>query len=265
MRNALDAFAARMARHPAVQGIVILGSGANASLTDASDYDVLVVLDQPVPPLFVALTSVGGRLTDVIFVSPALIEQGVLGDEHSDEWRLRVAYWLVSGDVVFDRNGIIGNARTQLGGGSTEPRHSAGAIYARWFSVNYDLAQTRRIATSTDPVYAMTVDLRLLFGLHQLWMAYFAFRQLPWRGDKHAIRYLLTHDGPFLETFRRCLAETDRERKVALYGELVAMVTEPVGGVWPEGGTHIQVQPEAANTPSNLEAAERLWAELNSA
>jgi hypothetical protein len=58
------------------------------------------------------------------------------------------------------------------------------------------------------------------------------------------------------------LGEPDRNRKLVLYQELVTTAAAPVGGIWPGSATHIQLQPETANTPANIEAAARLWADL---
>lgn len=39
-----------------------------------------------------------------------------------------------------------------------------------------------------------------------------------------------THDPAFLDLYKRCLAEIDRERKMQMYAQLASLTTAPMGG-----------------------------------
>ncbi|HJZ48342.1 MAG TPA: nucleotidyltransferase domain-containing protein, partial [Roseiflexaceae bacterium] len=64
---ALDELLARLAVHPAVDGVVVMGSAGEGALKPASDYDLYVVLSSMPQPLFLLLTTVEQRLTEVYF------------------------------------------------------------------------------------------------------------------------------------------------------------------------------------------------------
>lgn len=59
---------------------------------------------------------------------------------------------------------------------------------------------------------------------------YSRFRQLPWRGEKEAIRHLAAHD---------------QIHKVALYERLAAPTLALLGGLWPDDATAVQLQADA--------------------
>ena len=71
----LDEVISRLARHLAVDGVLLIGSTGQLSLTSASDYDMIVVLNEMPAPFHVALTWIGGRLTDVIFFEALAIRR----------------------------------------------------------------------------------------------------------------------------------------------------------------------------------------------
>ena len=115
---------------------------------------------------------------------------------------------------------------------------------------------------SDDPVYLMAVDIRLLYSLPEVFVGYSRARDLPWRGEKELIRYLQRHDPRFLDIFRQCIAETDRERKVVLYEQAAALALAPVGGLWPQEATAVQLQSGAAWQSDAVESALAFWERL---
>ena len=164
--------------------------------------------------------------------------------------------WIQTGQILFDRSGRLERARAVLSKGEWFTPPSAGEIYDAWFATNYDLAQTRRLFLSHDPVLMMKIDLRMLFMLDQLWMRYFLVRRLAGMSEKQRIRWMMASDAPFFARFQACLAEGDRKRRFELYTELARSALEPVGGVWPEEMTAVQLvggaDPHLAEKQLNL-------------
>lgn len=245
----------RLARRTDVDGVALLGSGTS-ELGPASDYDVLVVLAtrEPIPDL--ALTEIDGRLADVLFVATHAIEAALSGTAVAGPWnRGRLLAWLRQARIELDRSGRL--HKLQDTARKVVDRAEPADFEKLWFRLNYDVKHTRRLLKSDDPVYQTAVDLRLLFGLDQTLNWYFAIRMLPWHGQKEAVKYLMAHDPDFLDLLRKCLAETDRSKKVALYEQLVAKAVAPLGGRWPDGFTGVQV-PQGTSVEEGL----AVWARL---
>jgi hypothetical protein len=246
-----------------VDGVLLIGTTGSANLTPASDYDLIVLLSQMPAPLHVGLTYIDGRLADVIFVTTEEIDRLLaLGEEvKQDSWDDRLFAWLRSGHIAFDRSN-----RLTLGQAKAKHVHSMpqdeGERYGLWFGINYNVRQTLRILSSDDPVYAMTVDLRLLYSLADIWTAYFRLRGLPWQGEKMAIRYLMEHDPDYLQLFQACLAEPDRKSKVEQYVTLAHLALAPMGGLWAEGSTAFQFHGGQPWHSGQDEAALAFWEEL---
>lgn len=237
----------RLEGNEIVDGIVLIGSTGTELLLPASDYDLIIVLAEMPAPLHVALTYIDQRLTDIIFVSVAAIERILTNEQLRDDvdtMEGKLIRWLQAGQIAFDRSERLQRAQHKVQTGQWLKTADASAMYAAWFSINYNVQQTKRMCASDDPAYLTAVDFRLLYSLAELGVTYFRVRRLPWEGEKKAIRYLAAHDPNYLELFRKCLIETNRRRKVQLYMNLAALTLTPLGGLWEDGSTAVQFDAE---------------------
>lgn len=259
----LDAVLARLIASPDVEGVVTVGSTARGPLTPTSDYDVFVAVASDSPPLDLALTVVDGHVAEFYFFALAFVERAAaeISTTTGDTWAGSIAPRLATGTLVFDRHGRLAAARETIRAGLPLVPYVAGAPYAAWFKVNYNLIQTRRMAQSKDPVYRAAVGYRLLYTLAELWTAYCAVRGLPWRGEKEFVRHATAHDPDYLARFEQCVAETDRERKLALYTELAEHTLAPVGGLWADDVTAVEAQHQPDGVPDALAYWQRIVAE----
>lgn len=241
----LDELTARLSRHEIIDGILIMGSGSRNHVTPASDYDLLVVLSDVFLPAEMVVTWVGQRLTEVYFTAITTIDRILTVEDLktlTEDVRLfhgTMLAWIETGRIVLDRSARLEHAKGRVRAEAWFKPEDEREIYSAWWKINYNVQQTKRMLASKDHVYLTAVDIRLLYTLHELWWNYFRLRSLRSQGEKADIRYLATNDPVYLEIFRECLAETDRERKFALYEQLARMTLAPVGELWEDGMTAV--------------------------
>lgn len=258
----LDELIARLSHRDAVDGVVLVGSTGTNTMRASSDYDVLIVINEPALALLVGLTTVGGRLTDLLFATAQEVEQLASGaGPPGHPWPGRLARWLTQGRIVFDRTGRLQRLRERLGE-TPLPADLDGGSHETWFSLNYDLAQNRRLAASADPVDRTALQIRLLYAVKELVTGYLRLRAMEWLGEKAAVRYLTEHDPGYLAVLRACLDETAPDRRMALYETLAERTLGPVGGVWKPGETNFQFRPGSAVSPELLDETARFWESL---
>jgi hypothetical protein len=265
----LDDLIARLAAHPTVDGVVVMGSAGDGALSPTSDYDLFVVLSSMPEPLYLVLTTVDRRLTEIYFTTAEAIDRILaLQEPNAGDFGAALAtQWLQDGRIAFDRVGRLGQLRRKVQAGAWRELARANEtrqadLYAYWWKINYNLRQTKRMLMSVDPIYLMTVDIRLLYSLPEVFVGYARARDMPWRGEKELIRHLMQHDRPFLDLFRQCIAETDRERKVGLYERAAALALAPIGGLWPADATAAQIQTDATFAPDQVGQALAFWQSL---
>ena len=256
----LEQITARLSQNEVVTGLLLIGSAARGELTPTSDVDLVVVLSEMPVPLHVGVTYIDGTLTDLIFLRAAQIGKALALQEHvpNDAWLARIVRWLQEGTVLFDREGQLAQAQEKARFQDLLVR-SQDAGYGAWFAINYNLAQTKRLLASDDPVYLATADLRMaLYAPGDLVFGYFELRALRWEGDKAAIRHLMAHDPGYLELLTRFLHEQNREGKGKLYEQLAALTVAPFGALWKPGDTAITFDGEPI-TPEMVEAGLGFW------
>jgi predicted nucleotidyltransferase len=258
----LEEATARLAADPCVEAVVVIGSASRQELTPASDYDLWVILNDPPVPLQRVHTYIDGRLTDINFLTVRELEWLATAEASGSaaEFMERVRA-LRSWKVLFDRTGRVRQAEQYLRQWMVIRPAGAGASarYRIWFEANYRLLHTRRLLLSTDPSVLTACDLALHEHTPTLLKDYFRIRELPWPGNKDAVRYLSREDPAFLAGLHEFLAATDRAARMALYEHLVRLLLAPAGDLWEQGVTAMQFAPGTEIDPDLLAAALEFW------
>lgn len=239
----LDDVIERLTRHAPVDGIMLLGTTGTDALTPTSDYDLLLVMTELPAPLRMVNTWVDGRLTEISCTTVAAVERIV---KDSATWRDgseegTVLVWLKEGRVVLDRSGRLEAATAKARVASPPTLAGEREMHEAWRKIGYNVTQVRRYLMADDPVSKTVIDMRLLYSVAEVNLHYFTVRQLPWRGEKSAIRHWAEHDPGYLSCLHRLFEENDRRRKVKMYEELADLALDPLGGVWKRGETVVSI------------------------
>ena len=250
----------RLSANPRVEGILQIGSLAERTLTSASDYD-LVIIHQPdvatAPPWYVGITQIDHRLSDLIFVAALEVEHlaALAAPVALNDPLAPIIRWVQRGAIVHDRIGLLHRAKHYLAARSWVEPTDDQAAHATWFSVNYNLAQTRRMIEADDPLYRATAEIRMaVYGYADVWHGYFTLRKLSWEGDKAAIAYLAEYDPAFLDACRQFIAETSVDARLLAYQRAAAIATSVWGGLWPPDITAMNVEGALETWQTLLEA-----------
>jgi predicted nucleotidyltransferase len=231
----LETVLERLSQHPAVDGLVTIGSTARQTLSPASDYDLLVIVaDQPLP-FRVGITSIDHRLTDLLFGTSTHIATILQATTAIDgtAWEGRIARWLLEGQIAFDRCGDLHAVQHKVRTGNWIRELDLIDSYGAWIGINYNLLQTKRMLQSDDPIYRGAAEWRItLYGIPSILYSYFQIRKLYWQGDKEALRYLLANDPDYADLFQQLLRESDPERKFERYEQLAIRTLAPIGALW---------------------------------
>lgn len=255
----------RLRRSRQVDATAIIGSASEGRLNPASDFDLLIVLAEKPLPITGGVALLEGHFTDIIFTTPEEVAQ--LSEADDDTVPLgtidgTIVRWMKTARIGFDKSGCLTRLQKRAGEGLPLKPPSEGEKLSRLDKASYNLAHTKRMLTSDDPVYHAAVDLRLLYQLSDLMVDYFLVRGLPWPGEKEAIRYWRRADPEYLDLFTKCLHEKDRARRVGCYEELATKTMAPVGPLWQTGATRFRLSPDSEMTGEKQKSAEIWWESL---
>lgn len=253
----LEQVIAMLRERRAVHGLLAIGSTGHDERNESSDIDLVIVVEAGWEAPRLALSMIEGVVADLLFVQADAVKcwPEPAGFE---SWPVEtLGRWLRSGRILFDRSGLLAEAHDRALHWGELPGVDGPDRYSIWFSINYNLVQNRRMATSIDPVYELGLELRLLYSLNDLWQAYFLLRELPQRGEKEQIRHLQVADPNFLQLFQSALRAAGAAERLAVSEELARRCLDPVGGVWPPGSACVLPWPK-----SDGNAARAGWEDL---
>ena len=260
----LDEVLTRLSHSSHVEGVLTLGSTRAGELHPHSDYDLLVVLSQMPVPLRVILTTIDGRLTDVLFAHSDLITEIVSGHykraRTADEGAL--VERLKTGEVIHDRDGRIRQAQSILADREWLVKPDDSEVYDRAVhGIHYNYQQNKRYLECDDPAYQLVLDFRLHYSLTQVLWDYFIVRRIPWQGEKKAFAYWREHDPKYLALFEAYHATTNRHEKFAIYTEMAEQTLKPIGGMWPAQAVNVALDVDEFNL-DDVEKAILFWQSL---
>ena len=225
---------------------MVIGSTAREELTQASDYDLVIVMSELAAPVDMGHTIVDGRHTDLRFVTVEELDD-MIGTERPVNPYVsggRTLLRMGDGRIEKDESGRLDRARRKVLAGVKLQLIDDYRKYDRWWLTNMFLRITRRLDRSDDPIYIQAVELQVNGMLDYLMVDYFNFRDLLWKGEKDAVRYWTSHDPEFLHLFMSCLKESDTGRRVVLLGALCAMAAGPLGPIWEDDHAAMHIQPD---------------------
>lgn len=260
----LDAVVARLSASPRVDGIAEFGSRAAQQTDAASDYDLLVVVDRLPHRVFQMVTSINGRVADIVLVERVTVDEVLASTAPppSRSFAGLFARKMQTARIVYDPSARLRRAQALAREpGWASPAASEAERYAAWFWQGHGLLHLERMARSAQATHLAAVDMLLTSCLPATWRGYFDVRGLPWEGEKAALRYWAAHDPAYGEMVAECLAPGDRQVRLAAYRRLVERTLEPLAPPFGAGETAVMLADADAGA-AEAQAAVRDWEAL---
>jgi len=254
----LDTIVKILAAKNEVDSILAFGSAKTTDFKPYSDIDLVVVLDEKVEPkLSSCFCYIGQNISDVYFFYTDRIDELTSSQETLDIYSIegKLVYWLSTGEILCDKNNRLKTLKDK----QIKPEITDSRKYADWFSINFNYAHNLRMYNSKDALYLQALEIRLLYATMDL-LQYLELRNIPWRGEKTAVRYLRENQPEFLSKFFACIRANGLDTQFRLYSELVKDTLEGIGELWDENTT--AVVPAENYTAEIAENGVGLWKRL---
>ena len=142
--------------------------------------------------------------------------------------------WLTTGKIEYDPENILSEIKNKVA--ETLPTQKVPDSEKRdfWVKTNYNFIANSRYYNSKDEIYHKALEFRLLYSVIELITAYFSFRNIPWRGEKFAVKYLQQNDQEFLAIFEKYSKSNLLTEKMKYYTELFNAISFDEYQKWQE-------------------------------
>jgi hypothetical protein len=256
----------RLSQSPLVDGIAEFGSHTAGHFSPASDYDLLILLTHVPLRAFQMLTTIHGRLADIVLVETETADRLLTtGTQPTTLFDTLFVRKMQTASIHFDRSGrlhrlqhLITSSSWRAAATPAAPRSAWPAI---WFWQSFGLLQLERMAQSQELVHRLAVDMLFTACLSTTWRSYFDVRAQPWDGEKAALRYWMEHDLAYFQTVQVCLQAPDRNERLEAYRALVQQTIQPIGDILRVGETAVVLAQEGRED-SEVQVILHFWNSL---
>lgn len=223
-KEVLNKLIQRLKKSSRVRGVFTAGTTAK-EMNLSSDIDLVIILDKNKEKIRSIYTNIGSRFADIFFFDIAFLTE--LKNKRkifASSFEGMFINWLVNGKIEYDPGGLLSLAKKELKKNFSVQKISELEKNNFYVRVNYNFIANKRYYDSRSRLYHKALEIRLLYSVSEIVVAYFYFRNIPWRGEKAAIEYFEKHDARFLKEFLRYSASNSLDDKMQCYVALFRRV-----------------------------------------
>jgi predicted nucleotidyltransferase len=208
-----------------VDAVLIGGSQSRGEEKEYSDIDLAIILKENTENILSIFQYIDNKPADIFFYDLALVKK--LAEEktiHANSLDGILVNWLKNGIIKFDKSGALTSLKEKfaelekkLGVPKTE--------MSKWESIiNINYVTNKRYFDSDNSEYLETLEIKLLQDVYHVFMAYFEFRDIQWRGEKQMLKYVKGKDLQFYNLFMSCISAPSVKEKFGIYSDLVKYI-----------------------------------------
>ena len=202
---------------PQVRSIFTTGTTASG-YNPSSDIDLVVILDNNRENVKSIYTTIENRFADIFFYDVDFVKKlHKMESVNASSFEGMFIGWLTKGKIEYDTDDILKNFKTKIIEHPPQQTITEQEKRDFWIKVNYNLIANTRYYESKDTLYHEALEIRLLYSVIELITAYFSFRNVPWRGEKTAVKYFKEHDQEYYSIFQKCVSSSNLEEKIKQY------------------------------------------------
>jgi len=255
MTDILSQIINNLGKHQDVDGVFVTGSQGDEH-KPYSDIDLVIILNKNDNKISSLYTWIGDKFADVFFFDLSDLENlFIKNDIEANSMSAIFIDWLLKATVYFDKSGILGKLKNN----SATKKFSIPVSEKQQFcqKINYNLVANTRYFQSNDPLYHVALEIRLLYSVSEILCAYFEFRNIPWRGEKTAIKYFRENDRDFYDKFISYTKASNLDDRFKVYQALVKSTFTDEYKEWVVG----DILPQSKNN-KDIESMTKYWSDL---
>ena len=201
-----------------------------------SDIDLVVIFDKHKYDLTSLYTWTDDTFADIFFFDHADLKR-IEENQQLPANAMDGVFvsWLEKASILFDKSGKLTALKNKKGDliKKIEVPKSERDLF--WQKINYNFVANRRYFESNDPLYHEALDIRLLYSVSEILTGYFEFRNIPWRGEKTALKHLKQNDQDFHNAFVAYTKAATLNERFDKYTSLAKLVFTSDYKFWNKG------------------------------
>ncbi len=263
MRTQLDDIMDKLRASEEVDAAFLTGSSVSGKSTELSDTDLVIILKRNTKDIRSVYTFIDGKFADIFFFDVGDIDRiSSVPQLEGNSMDAILASWLIDSEIKFDKSGKTTAFKEKLAA-SPSVTVAAENKFSSWQMANYNLIRNRRYFKANKADYSDALELCLSYSVIQLITTYFALRNVPWRGEKNAIKYLKMNDPAYWELAEKYFAAGNLKERMTAYEAMTPKTFTSDYRTWTEREVVAVAKKESDSLKRQKELAD-YWRELTS-
>lgn len=228
----LDKIIKNLEVKPEVDAVFLTGSYGTKTSKPCSDLDLVIILNKNNKNIKAIYTWIDNKFSDIFFFDKADLDRLFKAKNYpANAWDTVLVSWLQKASVFFDHSGKLSKLINKV---KKVDSYSASVKEQKdfWQKINYNFVVNERYFKSGDPIYHEALEMRLLYSVSELISGYFILRNIPWRGEKQAIKFLKQSAPDVYLLFQKCWRANNLVERFNVYVELFDKVFINDYGKW---------------------------------
>jgi len=219
MKN-LDKIIEKLKSDDNVDAVFITGSYNTQEAKSYSDIDLVIILKENKNELYSLYRWIDGVFTEVFFFDLADLNRIVSSKNiDSDNFDAILLDWIKKSNIFFDKSGVLTELKSKAS--KIDISHQSNrSKKGFWQRINHNYIADKRYFDSGDKLYHEALEIKLFYSMEQVICAYFALRDIPWRGEKNAILYLKDNAQDFYKLFQNYTSATSLNERFEAYSQM---------------------------------------------
>jgi len=232
--NSLDNIIEKLKSNNEVDAVFLTGSQSNQEAKTYSDIDLVVILKGNENKLYSLYRWIDGIFAEIFFFDLAdlkrIASSNTIDSENFDAILLD---WIKKSNIYFDKSGVLTELKSKAQKIDTSYQ-SGKSKKGFWQRINHNYIADKRYFDSREPLYHEALEIKLFYSMEQVICAYFAFRDIPWRGEKNAVLYLKDKAPDFYKLFQNYTSATSLNQRFEAYSKMFEAVFTDEYKKWTE-------------------------------
>ena len=196
------------------------GSNHNDEAKAYSDIDLVVILKENKDELYCSYNWIDGIFTEAFFFDSNDLKRIASNNKmDSESFDAILLDWIKKSNIYFDKSGILTDLKSKAQNIDTL-NQSDRSKEGFWQRINHNYIADKRYFDSGDKLYHEALEIKLFYSMEQVICAYFAFRDIPWRGEKNAVLFLKENSHEFYKLFQNYTSATSLKERFEAYSRM---------------------------------------------
>lgn len=223
----LDKILEKLKSSDDVDAVFMTGSNHNNEAKNYSDIDLVVIFKENKDELYCLYDWIDGVFAEIFFFDLADLKRINSSKKLDTESFYAILLDLIKkSNIYFDKFRVLIDLKSKAQNIDTS-QQSSKSKEGFWQRINHNYIADKRYFDSGDSLYHEALEIKLFYSMEQVICAYFAFRDIPWRGEKNAVLYLKDNAPDFYKLLQNYTSATSLNERFQAYSQMFeAMFTD---------------------------------------